>query len=464
MSKITFAKFNEDIARKVLSKGATLPVANKILGNQKYLVQTKNKIRFGLDDFQFAGRPMRGRTRMYYSKDEILEDELIYPIAEMNDFNMRLGNELHYFRLFGYSIKDINYEPGKKIARVKFVQEDKISFEIAFLDLSDARHLHLGKGPDADRNLFILPQSKFTDDTELVALGKEQNVLLNLDMNDYMIVVASITDGQEFYETNMTSAPIFKTHSFLKKSGIFNKALFPDSSEAVQVEQFANHQLLEDDKNEQLMTNGFLIEDGRITQFSDENANLVVSEFDTFVLDKFENNFVMVNRYFDRRYQPAMNFQIDEILDDLTKKEFGTETLLEFQLNNFEEFKAANEEEEDESVDESTETDSNSNYDSAVADLFNKTQEDVTEQEESSKEIASEQSSEQNQNEQENIPESVQENSPEQVVESKADESTPVEQPELTNEESQEKFREVQKPMQPQFMTQQTFVNDKQLV
>lgn len=370
MAKLNLAKFNEDIARRVLSKGATLPTANKILGNYKFLSQTKNKARFGLDKFQFAGRPTKGKPRVYYSESEIQDGELVYPIAEMNNFNQRLANELHYFRLFGFAVKDLNYEPGKKIARVDFIQMDPFGeFQITFFDLSDARYLRVSSDSSTDRNLFVLPQTG-SDDTETIAISKEQDALLKLNPDLFSVVVATILSGDEYYELNLPGSHIFKTHSFLKRNGIYNMGLLkydniPDS------EQFTDYQIFEDDKQEQLDTNGFYIKDGRISEFSQENQNLVLSEFNMYVLDQFDKNFVLANRYFGDLYStdPQLQFsQVDELIDDITREEFGKASFSEFEQSLFDEFKDKN----DDSVEEE-----DASIDSGLAGMFDKVQDDA---------------------------------------------------------------------------------------
>lgn len=357
--KTVFAKFNEEIAKKVLSKGATLPIAGKILGNPTYLSQTKNKKKIGLDKFSYSGRPAKGRPRIYYSESEMNEGELVYPISEMNDFNSRLADELFFFHLFGYSIKALDYERGHKIARITFVEADDNNscdeFQITFLDLSEVRYLKISPESNFDRNLFILPTHN-EEDLENVAISQEQKALLSLSENDYSILVATYVGDTEYYEINKNGGTILRTHSFLKRNGIYDSGLlkFDLSAPEQQSEKIVDYQIITDDKKTQMTANGFALSDGRISKLDNKNSQIDLSEYGIFLLDQFKDEYVIANRYFDKRYLTdgrKDTSSIDQILDDiatsLNPKEIDVSTFAELEIIEFDEYLESEDSEED---------------------------------------------------------------------------------------------------------------------
>ena len=357
--KTVFAKFNEEIAKKVLSKGATLPITGKILGNPTYLSQTKNKKKIGLDEFSFSGRPAKGRPRIYYSESEMNEGELVYPISEMNDFNSRLADELFFFHLFGYSIKALDYERGHKIARITFVEADENNscdeFQITFLDLSEVRYLKISPESNFDRNLFILPTHN-EEDLENVAISQEQKALLSLGENDYSILVATYVGNTEYYEINKNGGTILRTHSFLKRNGIYDSGLlkFDLSAPEQQSEKIVDYQIITDDRKAQMTANGFALSDGRISELDNKNSQIDLSEYGIFLLDQFKDEYVIANRYFDKRYLTdgrKDTSSIDQILDDvaasLNPKEIDVSTFAELEIIEFDEYLESEDSDED---------------------------------------------------------------------------------------------------------------------
>lgn len=364
MAKIVFAKFNEDLAKKVLSKGATIPVVGKILGNMSWLSQTKNKSKIGLNDYLYSGRPAKGRPRIYYSKNEMNQDDLVYPIREMNDFNTRLANELFYFHLFGYAIKDLEYERNHKIARITFIEMNDDNscdeFSITFLDLSEVRYLKVSKEYDStDKNLFILPMES-GEDLENVAVAQEQKALLNLSSDDFSVVVATTIGKTEYYEINEHGGSIFRSHSFLKRCGEYANSIFKYDTLDDQNSQLIDYQIFDDNRKAQLTANGFAMKDGRIVELDNQNSNLSLDDFKIYLLDQFKDEYVIANRYFEKRYlsDPSLDTStIDQIMDDIAKDldpKSGLLTFAELETSKFFDFV---EEQEDESNEDAQEDD-----------------------------------------------------------------------------------------------------------
>lgn len=344
--KIVFSKFNAELAKKVLSKGATLPVAGKILGNPG-ITQTKNKEKINLKDLQYSGRPAKGRPRIYYSKDEMNKDDLIYPIKEMSQFNSRLADELFYFHLFGYSIKDIEYKEHHMIARITFVERNEKDqcdeFMITFLDLSEVRYLNVSKDSIIDKNLFILPTTS-EEDLENIAIAQEQKALLDLDSEDFSVVVSTIVGKKEYYEINEQKGLIFDSHSFLKHGGEYESSLWKYDKAEDQNSQLINYQIIDDDRKAQLSANGFALKNGKISELDNKLSNLNLKDFKIFLLDQFKDEFVITDRYFDKRYLENDSIDtalIDSILDRIASEldpKAHIQTFAELEVSMFPEF------------------------------------------------------------------------------------------------------------------------------
>lgn len=362
-NKTVFSKFNEDIAKKILSKGATLPVTGKILGNPSYLSQTKNKKKIELDKYEYSGRPSKGRPRIYYSKNEMNKGELVYPISEMNDFNSRLADELFFFHLFGYSIKTLDYERGRKIARITFIESDEShncdEFQITFLDLSEVRYLKISAESSLDRNLFILP-TKSDEDLQNVAISQEQRALLNLKEEDFSILIATYVGETEYYEINKNSGTILRTHSFLKRNGIYDNSLFKFDLSDQQSEKIIDYQIVDNNRKAQLTANGFALFDGKISELDNKNEAVNLKDYDIFLLDQFNDEYVIANRYFNKRYltdDKVDTSNIDQILDDIANKldpkNIQVDTFAELEIIKFAEYLESNDDEANENDDSS---------------------------------------------------------------------------------------------------------------
>ena len=361
---LTFSEYNKDFAKRILSKGATIPVACKILGNNR-LSQSKTKKELGLDQFMYAGRPSRGRARIFYSQDEMDENDVVYPINEMNNFNSRLADELKYFHLFGYSIQNIEYEKHHRIARLSLVaftgDSDENAkceeFPLTFIDLSEIRYLQISKDSEKDRNIFVLP-SPTKEDLDSIAVAQEQEALLKLPLEEFCVVVATNVAGKEYYELNEKSGKIFDSHSFLKRGGEYEQRLL--KYELDESDSNADLGILLNDEIAQSKANGFSIRDGRIKELNEDNNEIKLSDYYDWLNDHFKDEFVIASRYFDRRYLPETDTAmtdsiIDHIAATISDKELVADTFAEFEFNAFSaylDYLNENEDKEEEDEDE----------------------------------------------------------------------------------------------------------------
>lgn len=377
-------KFDDSLVKKILTTGATIRDAGKIVGNQSYLSQTNNKKTFGIEDFDSVGRQVQGKQRIYFIKNANF-NEIV-----MKTFNQRLAQEVTSFYLLGYTLKNIEYVEGHQIANLTFVVKKENETEeitISFVDVTETRFIVSQIEDDAPkyRNIFVLPNvygdSTKEGDMEML-LMETQQVLLSQSIDDLVVITTSVLNKKKFYETNVLG-DIHHSLSFVKNGGTFNRALFRDDME--QANNLTNYGIMKENKEFQLDQNGFYIDNGRIVELNNDatNSGVIIKgegseEYVGTLLDNLDSYYPVAMRYYDKRYQPEEDASVDDTLDDIAKEMTGANSFIEFEADYLTQYikdKAEELDDEDEGIPASSDADETETAGATeYADIFNKTE------------------------------------------------------------------------------------------